>query len=293
MIIIRNNNFLIPKKIITISQRRNKTYQETLQIIYRLLLQNFRRPSNLIISIIQPLLWLLLFGSLFQNAPVYLFEKYDIKYKEFLHPGIVIFTSFNNAINSGLPIIFDREFGFFNRIMISPIMNKNSVMYSSIIHTWFTSIIQVLIIIIIPLIQQENSINLNLHSVIFQLFINTIVISNISIISICNALILPGHIEFIAFTTLLINLPTLFTSTALAPLSFMPTWLQIICCINPLTYAIEAIRSGLLKNNYPINDNIIQIGFVMISLKQSIFILLILNLLSFMLTRKIIKYKYD
>ncbi len=55
------------------------------------------------------------------------------------------------------------------------------------------------------------------------------------------AFTLPGHIELIAviFVT---NLPLLFASTALAPLSFMPQWLQVVATLNPLSYAIEPIR---------------------------------------------------
>jgi ABC-2 type transport system permease protein len=55
------------------------------------------------------------------------------------------------------------------------------------------------------------------------------------------AFALPGHIELIAviFVT---NLPLLFASTALAPLSFMAKWLQVVASLNPLTYAIDPIR---------------------------------------------------
>ncbi|WP_310413566.1 ABC transporter permease, partial [Chamaesiphon sp. OTE_8_metabat_110] len=51
----------------------------------------------------------------------------------------------------------------------------------------------------------------------------------------------PGHIELIA-VIFVVNLPLLFASTALAPLSFMPQWLQWVAALNPLTYAIEPIR---------------------------------------------------
>ncbi len=289
----KNKNNIIPKMKIRVQLYENNTKQETIEMTRRLLLQNLRRPTNLIINIIQPLLWLLLFGGLFQNAPIYLFEHYKLQYKEFLHPGIIIFTGFNNAINSGLTIVFDREFGFFNRILVSPISNKKSLIYSSIIHAWLTSIIQVLIMTVIPILYNQKYINLNVGTIIFQIFISSIIITNVSIISICNALLLPGHIEFIALTTLLINLPTLFTSTALAPLSFMPIWLQIICCINPLTYAIEAIRNQLLNSTNIISDEIIKIGDIIINFRQSIVILLIFNVVSFVIIEKIIKYKYD
>ncbi len=41
---------------------------------------------------------------------------------------------------------------------------------------------------------------------------------------------------------LVTNLPLLFASTALAPIDFMPHWLQWVALLNPLSYAIEPIR---------------------------------------------------
>ena len=57
------------------------------------------------------------------------------------------------------------------------------------------------------------------------------------------AFALPGHIELIA-VIFVANLPLLFASTALAPLSFMPSWLGWLAALNPLTFAIEPIRAA-------------------------------------------------
>ena len=57
------------------------------------------------------------------------------------------------------------------------------------------------------------------------------------------AFALPGHIELIA-VIFVANLPLLFASTALAPLSFMPPWLGWLAAVNPLTFAIEPIRAA-------------------------------------------------
>nr|WGH12754.1 hypothetical protein Ycf38 [Echinothamnion sp.] len=290
---ITKYSYFIPKKRIKLNLSKYRIYEETQEIMHRLYLQSFRRPTSLIINMIQPLLWLLLFGALFQNAPIYLFEQYQIKYREFLNPGIIIFTGFNSAINAGLTLMFDREFGFLNRILISPITNKNSIIYSSIIHTWLIATTQIIAIILITIYQKNHNIKFNINELIINISISTIIITNIAIISICNALILPGHIEFIALTTLLINLPTLFASTALAPLSFMPTWLQIVCCINPLTYAIEIIRSHSLHKSISINTEVINTTWLTINIQQGICILILINIISIILVKKIIKYKYD
>jgi ABC-2 type transport system permease protein len=75
----------------------------------------------------------------------------------------------------------------------------------------------------------------------------------VTAISLGLAFALPGHIELIAviFVT---NLPLLFASTALAPLSFMPSWLQVIATLNPLSYAIEPIRYLYLHSSWGLNN---------------------------------------
>ncbi len=76
-------------------------------------------------------------------------------------------------------------------------------------------------------------------------------------ISLGLAFALPGHIELIAviFVT---NLPLLFASTALAPLSFMPQWLQVVATLNPLSYAIEPIRYLYLHSTWELGSVVMQ-----------------------------------
>jgi hypothetical protein len=91
--------------------------QETTALTRRLFIQLQRRPSTLIAGIIQPLMWLILFGALFQNAPKGLFGETD-NYAQFLGAGVIVFTAFAGALNAGLPVMFDREFGFLNRLLV-------------------------------------------------------------------------------------------------------------------------------------------------------------------------------
>jgi ABC-2 type transport system permease protein len=74
------------------------------------------------------------------------------------------------------------------------------------------------------------------------------------------AFALPGHIELIA-VIFVANLPLLFASTALAPLSFMPAWLGWLAALNPLTFAIEPIRAayaGSFQLNHIATDVVLQ-----------------------------------
>lgn len=264
--------------------------QETKALIKRLYIQLYRRPSSILASIIQSLLWLILFGALFQNAPLNSISQYNIKYFNFLSYGLIIFTAFTSSINAGLPIIFDREFGFFNRLIISPLMYKNTLFYSLLIYTLTISIIQVVCIFTASIYCSKLIFEIN--NIITIINIICLIILNIANISITISLILPGHVEFLAFT-LIINLPTLFASTALAPLHFMPYWLQILTCFNPLTYAIEITRFLCLETKYALDTKLIETSWLKLNIIESFIILIIITILSFITTHKVLQYKYN
>ena len=63
--------------------------QETLALTRRLFLQLMRRPSTLIAGVLQPLIWLILFGALFANAPEGLLPG-GMSYGRFLGAGVIV-----------------------------------------------------------------------------------------------------------------------------------------------------------------------------------------------------------
>nr|YP_010902545.1 ABC transporter [Hypnea nidifica]WCH54400.1 ABC transporter [Hypnea nidifica] len=281
---------LKPKHKINLNNKLNYIYNETYALIKRLYLQTKRRPSTLISGILQPLLWLILFGALFQNAPVGLFTE-NTNYNSFLSPGIIIFTAFTGSINAGLPLMFDREFGFFNRLLSSPIKSRNSLITSHVLFIITITTIQTLFIIFFNIVLYEQ-INYSLTIIFSTLMITSLITLSIGSMSICLAFILPGHIELLAFI-LLINLPMLFSSTALAPLSFMPYWLQMIASINPLTYAIEITRNLLDKTFIEYKTFIVQNLWMTITIEQGIWILIIFNIINLIIIKNIIYCKFE
>lgn len=231
--------------------------QETLALTKRLFIQLQRRPSTLIAGIIQPLMWLILFGALFQNVPAGMFGE-SVNYGQFLGAGIIVFTAFAGALNAGLPVMFDREFGFLNRLLVAPLSTRFSIVVASAIFIVTLSLVQTAVIITagaflgvgLPGIAGLGMITL----IIFLLVLG------VTGLSLGLAFALPGHVELIAviFVT---NLPLLFASTALAPLSFMPTWLQWVAALNPLSYAIEPIRYLYLHSDWTLNSVVMQAPF--------------------------------
>ncbi len=214
--------------------------QETLALTRRLFLQLARRPSSLVAGVLQPLIWLILFGALFTNAPDGLLPG-GISYGRFLGAGVIVFTAFSGALNAGLPVMFDREFGFLNRLLVAPLRSRSSIVLASVIYITAISLVQSLAIMLTAALLGYGWPG----AAGFLLVVGTLLllVFAVTALSLGLAFALPGHIELIA-VIFVANLPLLFASTALAPLSFMPGWLGWLAALNPLTFAIEPIRAA-------------------------------------------------
>lgn len=247
--------------------------QETLALTKRLFIQLQRRPSTLMAGVIQPLMWLILFGALFFNAPQG-FLGGDISYGKFLAPGVIVFTAFSGALNAGLPVMFDREFGFLNRLLVAPLSTRYSIVAASTLYIISLAFIQTAVIVAASAI-----LGAGLPSLVGLGAIATIVfliVLGVTALSLGLAFALPGHIELIAviFVT---NLPLLFASTALAPLSFMANWLQWVASLNPLTYAIEPIRYLYLNSSWGLGSSVMQAPWGSMSFATVLLVLLVFD----------------
>lgn len=243
--------------------------QETIALTRRLFIQLKRRPTTLIAGIIQPLMWLVLFGALFKNVPEGLFGTSQ-SYGQFLSAGVIVFTAFSGALNAGLPVMFDREFGFLNRLLVAPLASRFSIVMASAIFITTLSLIQTLAIMALSFFMGAglpNAVGLAIVALIVLLLV-----LGVTALSLGLSFALPGHIELIA-VIFITNLPLLFASTALVPLAFMPTWLQVIASLNPLSFAIEPIRYLYLHNDWSFTSVVMQAPWGAVSLGGSLLLL--------------------
>lgn len=262
--------------------------QETLAMTERLFIQLRRRPSTLMAGIIQPFMWLILFSALFYNAPQGLFGD-NLNYAKFLTPGIIVFTAFSGALNAGLPVMFDREFGFLNRLLVAPLASRYSIVTASTLYIIVLSLIQTTVIVVASAILGASLPSLvGLGEIALIVFF---IVLGVTGLSLGLAFALPGHIELIAviFVT---NLPLLFASTALAPLSFMAKWLQIVVSLNPLTYAIEPIRYIYLNGNLSLNSLVLKTPWVTLSFGLVLLLLLAFDVLILVTIQPLLRRRF-
>ncbi|MGB3533163.1 MAG: ABC transporter permease [Microcoleaceae cyanobacterium] len=262
--------------------------QETTALTRRLFIQLQRRPSTLIAGIIQPLMWLILFGALFQNAPKGLFGETD-NYAQFLGAGVIVFTAFAGALNAGLPVMFDREFGFLNRLLVAPLASRFSIVLASAIYIITLSFIQAAFIVAAGVLMGAGLPGIGGLGIIGLIVF--LLVLGVTGLSLGLAFALPGHIELIAviFVT---NLPLLFASTALAPLSFMPTWLQWVASLNPLSYAIEPIRYLYTHGEWAFNSIVMAAPFGNVTFGAALLVLSGFALVALLIIQPLLRRRF-
>lgn len=212
--------------------------QETAALTKRLFIQLRRRPSTLVVGIVQPLMWLVLFGALFRQTSAPLFGG-DAMYVRFLTSGLIVFAALNGALYAGLAVMFDREFGFLNRLLVAPLASRFSIVLASTLFIMLQTLLQTAIILTVGVFLGAGLPGpFQLALIGLTIFLLTLGVTGFSL---GLAFTLPGHIELLG-VIFVIELPMLFISTVLAPMSGMSTWLAYLASLNPLSYATEAIR---------------------------------------------------
>lgn len=215
-----------------------------LAIWYREFKVFLREKSRVISSIITPVLWLVIFGGgLGANVSIS-----GINYQSFIYPGILIQAVLFSSIFFGVYIVWDRKIDFLKEVLVAPI-SRTSIFVGKILGGATDALLQSLILLLIGLVLGEIGVIPGLHFTVFSflaslmiLFVGTTAFVSIGLI-IGSQLESPEGFQLI---TGFLLFPLFFLSGALFPLNNLPSWLSPLTLLNPLTYAVDALRSVIL-----------------------------------------------
>ncbi len=203
-----------------------------------------REKSRIIASIVNPILWLLIFGGgLGSNVSIT-----GINYQTFIYPGILIQAVLFSSIFFGVYIVWDRKIDFLKEVLVAPI-SRTSIFIGKIIGGATDALIQSLILLLIGIIFGKLGIIPGLQFGLIAFFISLIIllITTTSMVSI--GLIIGSRMEspegFQLITSFLL-FPIFFLSGALFPINKLPAWLAPLTFIDPLTYAVDSLRNVIL-----------------------------------------------
>jgi ABC-2 type transport system permease protein len=198
-------------------------------------------PSELLMRAVQPALWLLVFGQVFTRVRA--IPTGDLRYIDFMAPGILAQSVLFVAIFSGMAIIWERDLGIVHKFLASP-TPRTALVLGKALAAGVRSLAQAVIIYVLALLLsvRMNWNPLALTGVLVTAFLGAAFFSTFSLIIAC---LVKTRERFMGIGQVL-TMPLFFASNAIYPIAIMPGWLQVISHINPLTYEVDALRALML-----------------------------------------------
>ncbi len=204
----------------------------------------YKNPIQLFISLIQPVVWLGLFGKAF-NFPIPTSVLGSAGgYFSYLAAGMLAFIILFTAAFAGMSVVWDRRFGFMNKALSTPV-GRGAIVTSKVMQSVIRSLIQAAIVLGIAVALGMDTANFTVLSVAGSFVILFCMAFGLSSLFVMLALRSADWQTQMAMINLL-NLPLLFASNAMLPVASMPDWLQSVVKVNPVSYANDAVRQMLL-----------------------------------------------
>lgn len=230
-------------------------------IWYREILKWRRKPAELISSLLQPIMWLFIFGVGLKESVT---TPPGTDFLSFLAPGVISQTILFSAFFNGVSILMDREFGFLKEILVSPI-KRSTVILGKIMGGATIAFIQGCLAFILSLVlgvQFGSWVNIIVAFII--MFVISLAFMAMGLAIATKLTEIESFQKISRFTTM----PMWFLSGGFYPVANLPIWLKFFVYINPLTYGVDALRTllvGVSNFNFGL-DIAILIGFMLLML---------------------------
>lgn len=198
--------------------------------------------TELVTRAVQPALWLLVFGQVFTQVRA--IPTGNLRYLDFMAPGILAQSVLFIAIFYGVAIIWERDLGIVHKFLASP-TPRAALVLGKALSAGVRAVSQALIVYVLALLLNVD-INWNPLALIGVLFVIILSAGFFSTFSLIIACLVKTRERFMGIGQVL-TMPLFFASNAIYPIAIMPGWLQFISHINPLTYEVDALRALMLR----------------------------------------------
>ena len=201
-----------------------------------------RDPVELLTRAIQPTLWLLVFGQVFGRLKA--IPTGNLSYLTFMVPGILAQSVLFIAIFYGINVIWERDLGILQKLMVTP-SPRSALVLGKAISAGVRGLSQGLIIYLLALLLHI-PIRLGGAAVLGVLSFIILGSALFSTFSLAVACLVKTRERFMGIGQVL-TMPLFFASNAIYPLNLMPGWLRATAKLNPLTYQVDALRTLMVQ----------------------------------------------
>ncbi|MET7693814.1 ABC transporter permease [Streptomyces sp. NPDC005483] len=214
---------------------------QTWYMTQRQLMVFVRQPAYAIITLVQPVIWLFLFGSLFRKV-VELGGFGTTSYLDYLVPGVVVMSALSSNMWAGMTTLDEIQRGTLNRFLTTPV-SRAALMNGNVVNNGLVTAFQSVVIVLLGLLggaDYPGGIGGIAVLVLASVLLGTVsgALSN------ALGMLVRERESIIGINTFLL-LPLTFLSSAFMAPSQMPSWMRHVADFNPLNWAMVAGRSAL------------------------------------------------
>jgi ABC-2 type transport system permease protein len=194
---------------------------------------------------VQPALWLLIFGEVLNSVKALAPAGYS--YIQYIAPGVLAQSVLFVSIFYGITIVWERDVGLLTKLLSTP-SPRSSIVVGKALASAVRGVFQAIVILALSLLLGIG-LRLDVLDVLGVFGIVVMLSMCFSSFSMILASILKTRDRMMGIGQVL-TMPLFFASSAIYPISLMPTWLKYVAYVNPLSYVVDALRSLLLTGDY-------------------------------------------
>ncbi len=221
-----------------------QTIRQTGWMVVRQLRNISRQPIWVVMMVIQPLIWLVLYGQLFSRAPG--LSGGVRPYVEFLAPGIICMNAFFGGMWSGMGMITDLDRKVVDRFLAAP-ASRFAIVFSQVVRAGITAVLQTLILLVVGL-----ALGVRIHGGVLGWLVVCaaafLLAAAFAGFSNGLALIFRRPESMIA-TANMVGLPLMFLSSILLTFALMPGWIKAVSRYNPVNWGVNAARYAVTQEH--------------------------------------------
>jgi ABC-2 type transport system permease protein len=194
-----------------------------------------RDRSRIVSSLVQPVLFLFVLGTGLSSL---IASNGDVDFRTFLFPGVLATSVLFTAAFSGISMVWDREFGFLREMLVAPVSTVAILTGKCLGGATVATLQSLIILALAGLVGVPYDLGMMVE-LVGLLFLMAFMICALG-------LFLSARVKQVQSAMPLVQLtitPLMFLSGSLFPLSNLPGWLHVATTLNPMTYAVEPIRS--------------------------------------------------
>lgn len=202
-----------------------------------------RQPAFAAMTLIQPVIWLLLFGQLFKNV-VHIpgFSAASGSYLEFITPGVIVMTALFSSGWAGTVYIEDMDRGVMDRLLASPV-SRGAMIVGTVAYQSLTTVVQTLVVFGIAFAAGARFPG---GAVGVLLTVLAACLISVVMASLSNALaLLLRQQEALIGISQFVVLPLQFLSSSIMDTRVAPSWVRDVARWNPVDWAATAARGAL------------------------------------------------